>query len=323
MSKILITGGAGFIGSHLAERFIAEGNEVAVVDDLSTGKKENISALLNHKNFSFYEGTILNYPLMERLISHCEEVFHFAAAVGVKYIIENPRKSILINVRGTEIVAELVQKFRKKIFFSSTSEIYGKNNKANLSEDDDRILGSTKISRWSYSCTKALDEFLLLSLQREYNLPVIIARLFNTCGPRQSNEYGMVIPRFVSQALSNEPVTVYGDGKQVRSFTYITDTIEAITQLSKCPESIGDVFNIGSNEIITIGDLAEKIITKTGSSSKITFIPYNRAYRQGFEDMRYRVPNIGKISKLTQYRPKFTLDQMLTEIILRSKNNDF
>lgn len=317
--KVLITGGAGFIGSHLAERLVNEGHTVTVIDDLSTGCRENIQPLLKKKNFRFYHNTIFNRLLMRWLISRCDIVYHLAASVGVRYIIENPLKSLKINVRGTEIILDLCSRYRKKVLLASTSEIYGKNDKQPLKEEDDRILGSTHIYRWSYSCSKAMDEFLALAFYKEKALPVIIARFFNICGPRQTGRYGMVIPRFVQQALKNEPITVYGDGQQVRSFTYIDDAVEAIVRLENHAEATGQIFNVGSRESITILELARTIKDLASSKSEIVHIPYEEAYETGFEDMRYRVPDISKIANLTGYEPQTSLEQMLRGIIAHHK----
>ena len=313
--RTLITGGAGFIGSHLSEELLRRGDEVTVIDDLSTGRKENIAHLEGGPGFSFVQDTIMNRKRMEELIDDCEAVYHLAAAVGVKFIIDNPLKSMEINVRGTEMVLELADKGKKMVLLASTSEIYGKKEDGLFKEDDDRVLGTTKISRWSYSCTKALDEFLALAYHRERGLPVVIVRLFNTCGPRQTGKYGMVIPRFVNQALSGKPITVYGDGKQTRSFSYVTDVVGAIISLTGCPEASGDVFNVGSEEGIDISGLAEKIREMAGSWSEIVYVPYEKAYEKGFEDMRHRVPDTGKIRRLIGYSPRVGLDEMLKKII--------
>lgn len=313
--RALITGGAGFIGSHLTEELLERGDEVTVIDDLSTGRKENIAHLEGRPDFYFVQDTIMNEGRMRKLIDDCEMVYHLAAAVGVKFVIDHPLKSMEINVRGTEIVLELAGKDKKKVLLTSTSEIYGKKEDGLFKEDDDRVLGTTTISRWSYSCAKALDEFLALAYYRERGLPVVIVRLFNTCGPRQAGRYGMVIPRFVEQALSGKSITVYGDGKQTRSFTYVADVVKAIIALTNHPQAIGDIFNIGSEEGISIADLAKKIKELTNSQSEIVFVPYEEAYEKGFEDMRYRVPNISKIRRLIGYSPRVKLDEMLKKII--------
>ena len=311
----MITGGAGFIGSHLCEELLRRGDEVTVIDDLSTGRRENIEHLESNKNFKFVEGTILNYEPMKGLVDECDIVYHLAAAVGVKFIINHPLKSMQINVRGTENVLELASKDKKKVLLTSSSEIYGKKENGIFKEEDDRVLGTTTISRWSYSCTKALDEFLALAYYREKGLPVVIVRLFNTCGPRQTGRHGMVIPRFIRQALSGEPITVYGDGKQTRSFTCVTDVVKAMAELADRPKAVGQIFNLGSEEGITISGLAEKIKELTNSRSEIVYIPYEEAYQEGFEDMRHRVPDISKVRNLIGYWPQMKLEDMLREII--------
>jgi len=323
--RVLITGGAGFIGSHLAERLVKEGNTVIVLDNLSTGSRENIEHLLDKRNFKFHHNSIFNRLLMRWLIFRCDVVYHLAASVGVRYIIENPLKSLKTNVQGTEIILELCARYKRKVILASTSEIYGKNEKQPLKEEDDRVLGSTHIYRWSYSCTKAMDEFLALAYYKEESLPVIIARFFNICGPRQSGRYGMVVPRFARAALDNKPIPVYGDGQQVRSFTYVDDAIEAITLLENNSRAIGQVFNVGSHESVSILKLAQCVKELSSSDSEIVNIPYEEAYEAGFEDMRFRVPDISKISALTGYKPKAGLEQMLKLIIeyhRKSKNND-
>lgn len=319
--RILITGGAGFIGSHLVEELLRKGDEVTVIDDLSTGRRENIAHLKGRPGFCFVQDTIMNESRMRELINGCELIYHLAAVVGVKLVLEHPLKSMEINVRGTEIVLELASKEKKRVLLASTSEIYGKKEDGFFKENDDRILGMTSISRWSYSCSKAMDEFLALAYYREKGLPVVIVRLFNTCGPRQRGRYGMVIPRFVEQALSGKPITVYGDGNQTRSFGYITDVVEAIITLTNHPQAIGEVFNVGSEEGITIADLAKKIKELTNSRSEIVFIPYEEAYEKGFEDMRHRVPDISKVRRLIGYSPRVKLDEMLEKII-ESKAED-
>lgn len=313
--KALITGGAGFIGSYLAESLLKKETEVFIIDDLSTGKRENISHLLEEKNFYFYEGNILDYKLMLKLVTSCDIIYHLAAAVGVKYVIEHPLDSLVTNVRGTEIVLELGNIFRKKIFIASSSEVYGKNGNGPLKETDDRILGRVTVPRWGYSCSKTFDEFLALAYYKCKSLPVIISRLFNICGPRQSSQYGMVIPRFVQQALKGEPITVYGDGTQVRSFTYVTDAIEALQLLMNTPRAEGEIFNIGSAESVSIVELAKKIRDLCNSNSQIVLVPYAKAFSDDFEDMLYRVPDISKIKQLTGFTPKYKLEEMLKVII--------
>lgn len=318
MKRALITGGAGFIGSHLAEALLKSRHRVTVIDNLSTGSMDNINHLKDKKHFEYHIDTIMNERLTERLVENCDIIYHLAAAVGVKYIIDNPLESIQINVRGTEIVLELANELgKKKVILASTSEIYGKNmdGKISFREDDDRVLGTTSISRWSYSCTKALDEFLALAYYREKKLPVVIVRLFNTCGPRQTGRYGMVIPRFVKQALLNQPITVYGDGTQTRSFTYVDDVVNVIIKLAEHPRAVGEIFNVGNSKSISINELAEKIKRMTSSSSNIVHIAYEKAYEKGFEDMKYRQPDITRIKELIDFRPKVSIDEMLKKII--------
>ncbi len=313
--RVLITGGAGFIGSFLAEAYRKRGEEVYVIDDLSTGSLENIKPLLDSSQFHFVNDTILNRDVMLELTGICDVVVHLAAAVGVKLIIEEPLKSIHTNIVGTEIVLELADKFRKKTFIASTSEVYGRNSKVPLREDDMRIYGSTDLARWSYAATKAMDEFLALAYYRTKQLPVIIARFFNTVGPRQTGRYGMVVPRFVSQALRNEPITVYGDGTQTRSFTYVEDVARGVMRLIDEPRAVGGIFNIGGEGEISINDLAARVKALTGSSSSIVHIPYENAYMEGFEDMERRVPDITKIRRLIGYENSHDLDDILSKVV--------
>jgi UDP-glucose 4-epimerase len=313
--KILITGGAGFIGSYLSEAYLTRGDEVYVVDDLSTGSLANISPLMNNPLFHFVNDTILNREAMLELVGICDVVAHLAAAVGVKLIIDEPLKSIHTNIAGTEILLELSNKFRKKTFLASSSEIYGRNSRVPLNEEDIRIYGPINISRWSYAATKAMDEFLALAYFRTKQLPIIIARFFNTVGPRQTGQYGMVIPRFVGQALRNEPITVYGDGSQTRNFTYVEDVVRGIIGLIDEPRAVGDIFNIGGDGEITMNELAARVKSITNSSSPIRHIPYQEAYEQGFEDMERRVPDIAKIKKLIGYKNTYDLDKILAKIV--------
>jgi len=316
--KVLITGGAGFIGSHVAEVLVKEGNHVSVIDDLSTGSMENVTHLKKNKNFKFHLGSILRDDLMEHLIKDADIVYHLAAAVGVKYIIDNPMESLEVNIKGTEMVLEKANKFgQKKVIIASTSEIYGKDRPGikSFKETDDRVMGPTTISRWGYACSKALDEFLALAYFREKKLPVVILRYFNTCGPRQTGRYGMVIPRFVKQALMDHSITVYGDGKQTRCFSHVNDTVRATIMLAKDKKAIGEVFNIGNPQPITMNDLAERIKKLTNSRSKIVHIPYEKAYEKGFEDMRHRKPNISKIKKTIRFKPQYTIDDILEDVI--------
>lgn len=313
--KILITGGAGFIGSHLAEALLEREHEVYVIDDLSTGSIDNIRHLMDHPRFHYRIDTIMDVMLMTDLVKVVDQIYHLAAAVGVQYIIDNPLESLTTNVRGTEIILELANRKKQKVFLASTSEVYGKHNKFPLSEEDDSIIGKTKISRWSYACAKMLDEFLALAYFREKALPVVIGRYFNVCGPRQSSRYGMVIPRFVKQALLGNSISVYGDGKQSRCFAHVNDVVEGTIRLMENSDCVGEIFNIGSDEEITIEDLARKVLEKTGSTSEIELIPYDRAYEKGFEDMLRRVPSLQKISEKVGYERKYNLDAIIENVI--------
>lgn len=320
--KNLITGGAGFIGSHLAEQLLEAGQHVMVLDDLSTGQLENVSHLQDEDRFQFEVDTVLNQTAVERLVADADRVFHLAAAVGVQYILENPLKSIEINTRGSEYVLEAAHDAKTPVFLASTSEIYGKNQDIPFKEDHDRVLGPNTITRWSYSCTKALDEFLGLAYWREKQLPVVIGRFFNTVGPRQTGRYGMVIPRFVRQALLEHPITVYGDGQQSRAFLDVSDCVEAVMALMEDEDSYGEIFNVGSEERVTIQELAERIVRKVGSSSEIKHIPYEEAYEEGFEDMRHRVPDVSKLRRHTGFEQQYDLDDILDRIIRYFRDND-
>ena len=314
--RVLITGGAGFIGSYLSETYLQRGDEVYVIDDLSTGSLDNIKPFQNNPRFHFVQDTILNRMAMLELTGICDVLAHLAAAVGVRLIIDQPLTSLHTNIVGTEIVLELANKFRKKVFLASTSEVYGRNCKVPLHEEDNRIYGSTTVARWSYASTKALDEFLGLAYWKTKQLPVIVARFFNTVGPRQTGRYGMVIPRFVAQALRNEPITVYGDGKQTRNFTYVGDVVRCITSLIDHPRAVGEIFNIGGEGEISINDLATRVKELTGSTSSIVHIPYESAYQEGgFEDMERRVPDITKVKNLVGYSNTHTLDDILHKVI--------
>jgi UDP-glucose 4-epimerase len=315
MRKVLVTGGAGFIGSHLCEALLERGGEVFVIDDLSTGRVENIAHLQDDKVFHFTLGSILDFPLLESLIKKVDVVFHLAAVVGVQKIIEVPVDTIEINVLGSHNVLNLAARYQKLCLVASTSEVYGKSNKHPFTEEDDAVYGPTTKSRWSYACSKAIDEFLALAYHHAQGLPVIIARLFNTTGPRQTGRYGMVLPRFVDQALHGDPITVFGDGRQARCFADVSDVVRALLLLVEHPEAVGQVFNVGNPEEISIGDLAKLVKKLTGSDSEIRLIPYDEAYEPGFEDMHRRVPNIGKISKLVGFKPKLKLRQIVTRII--------
>lgn len=313
--NVLITGGAGFIGSHLAEKLLTLKAKVQVIDNLSTGSIENIKHLLNNKNFTFIYETILNENVMDRLVSNSDMVYHMAASVGVELIVKDPVNVIETNILGTEVVLKTVNRYKKKLFIASTSEVYGKNNNVPFKEEDDSIYGPTTKSRWSYACSKAIDEFLALAFYKEYGLPVIIGRLFNTVGPRQTGKYGMVVPRFVERALKNEPLYVYGDGKQTRCFCCVYDTVEALIKLMNSKEAEGEIFNIGSMEEISIYDLANRVIQLTDSSSKVKFISYDEAYEKGFEDMMRRVPDISKIKKVIGFSPAYNLKKTIELIV--------
>jgi UDP-glucose 4-epimerase len=313
--RILITGGAGFIGSYLAEAYLARGNEVYVIDDLSTGSLANIQQFSKNPLFHFVNDTILNREVMLELIGICDVIAHLAAAVGVKLILDEPLKSIHTNIVGTEIVLELANKFRKKTFLASTSEVYGRNSKVPLHEIDIRVYGSTHLARWSYAATKAMDEFLALAYYRTKQLPIIIARFFNTVGPRQTGRYGMVIPRFVGQALRNDPITVYGDGNQTRNFTYVEDVVRGVIALIDEPRAVGEIFNIGGNDEISMNGLAERVKAITKSASPIAHVPYDEAFQEGFEDMERRVPDISKIANLVGYKNTHDLDSILAKVV--------
>jgi UDP-glucose 4-epimerase len=309
--RYLITGGAGFIGSHLAERMLEEGHRVMIIDDLSTGSIRNLQHLKGKPGFNYIIESIFNRSVLAELIDDCDTVFHMGAAVGVKLIVESPVRTIETNVRGTEGVLEFANKKKKKVVIASTSEVYGKASKVPFSEDDDLVMGPTVKGRWSYACSKAIDEFLALAYWREYKLPTVVARLFNTIGPRQSGHYGMVVPRFIGQALSGQNLTVYGTGTQSRCFTYVADVVEWLLRLTTNDNANGKVFNLGNPEEITIKDLAAKIINLTGAKVGIEYVPYEKAYEEGFEDMERRVPDIKRVQDATGYSPKVHLDQAL------------
>lgn len=311
----LVTGGAGFIGSHLCERLVQSGQKVTVIDNLSTGRVENVVHLLGHPNFHFVRETITHALVLDRLTSEANTVIHLAAAVGVQLIVEDPVRTIRTNINGTEAVLETANRYGCKVLIASTSEVYGKGVKVPFSEDDDRILGSTTHSRWSYATSKAVDEFLGLAYYRQFGLPVVIMRFFNTVGPRQTGRYGMVLPRFVRRALRNETIEVYGDGKQTRCFADVADVVAAIEQLAVHPDAIGEVYNIGATEEISILELAKKVIELSESASQIQLVPYDKAYAPGFEDMRRRVPAIEKIHNLIGYEPKHSLEDILKRLI--------
>jgi len=313
--KVLITGGAGFIGSHLAERLLQTGHEVIVVDDLSTGSLGNLKQIEKERRFQFVYDSVRNSETMHLLIEQCDTVFHLAAAVGVQLIVDEPVHTIETNIHGTEVVLAVANKFRKKVLIASSSEVYGKSDAVPFCEDDDSLLGSTKFSRWSYACSKAIDEFLGLAYYEQYGLPVVIARLFNTVGPRQVGRYGMVIPRFVEWALKNEPLLIYGTGKQTRCFGYVGDVVGGLIDLMNCPEACGHIYNVGSNEKITIEHLADKIIEMTGSKSHKKYVSYEEAYGRPFDDMMHRAPCLDRIRQTTGYEPKTSLDQILQIVV--------
>ncbi|RKZ31818.1 nucleoside-diphosphate sugar epimerase [bacterium] len=315
IKNILVTGGAGFIGSHLCGTLLDRGCRVTVIDDLSTGRMENIAPLLNRAGFLFFKNSIMNKGLMDHLVSETDEIYHLAAVVGVKNIVEDPVRTLHTIIVGTDTVLELAHAHgNKKVFIASTSEVYGKSPDCPYSEEDDRVLGSTTRSRWSYSSAKAVDEYMALAYFNKENLPVVIGRLFNTVGPRQTGQYGMVLPRFVRQALTGSPITVYGDGGQSRTFSYVVDVVGAIIELMDYPPAMGEIFNIGSEEEITIMELAERVKTITGSSSDIITITYEEAYGEGFEDMQRRVPNISKIRDAIGFEPKTALDDIIRAV---------
>jgi len=311
----LITGGAGFIGSHLADAYLQRSDEVFIIDDLSTGRIENIRHLKDNPRFHYTIESVLNHPVTAELVDQCDVVFHLAAAVGVKLIVESPVRTIETNVRGTEVVLSIANKKKKKVLVASTSEVYGLSTDVPFREDGNLVMGATTKGRWSYACSKAIDEFLALAYWRERKLPTIVVRLFNTVGPRQTGQYGMVIPTFMKQALAGRPITVYGDGKQTRCFGYVGDVVGALIKLMDHDEAVGQVFNIGSNEEITIYDLARQIKKLTRSDSEIVFVPYDEAYEEGFEDMPRRVPDIAKVHELVGFRPEMTLDGILHSVM--------
>ena len=313
--RVLITGGAGFIGSHLSDAYLQRGDEVFIIDDLSTGSFENIRHLKDHPRFHYTIENVHNQPVTAELVDQVDVVFHLAAAVGVKLIVESPVRTIETNVHGTEVVLSLANKKKKKVLIASTSEVYGLSSQVPFSEDGNLVMGATTKGRWSYACSKAIDEFLALAYWREKKLPTVVVRLFNTVGPRQTGQYGMVIPTFVKQALAERPITVYGDGKQSRCFCYVGDVIAALMKLMDDEQAVGEVFNVGSNQEITILDLAKKVKELTNSESEIVFVPYDEAYEEGFEDMPRRIPNISKVNQQIGFKPEISLDGILKSVI--------
>jgi UDP-glucose 4-epimerase len=313
--NILITGGAGFIGSHLADACVARGDSVCVLDDLSTGSTENLAGVSGHPRFRFVRGSVHDPHVVQSLVDQADVVFHLAAAVGVKLIVDSPVRTIETNVHGTEVVLAAASRERKRVLITSTSEVYGLSDQIPFREDGNLVLGATTKGRWSYACSKAIDEFLALAYCREKGLPVVIARLFNTVGPRQVGRYGMVVPTLVGQALDGVPLTVHGNGRQTRCFGYVGDVVEALLRLMEHPDTVGEVFNVGSNEEVSIRELAERVLALTGSSSAIEYVPYRQAYAAGFEDMPRRVPDTSKAARVIGFRIRTSLDDILREVI--------
>ena len=313
--RVLITGGAGFVGSHLAEALLDRGDEVFILDNLSTGSIENVVHLKGNPRFHYTIDTVSNEPVLAELIDRSDIVVHLAAAVGVKLIVEQPVHTIETNVHGTEVVLKHANKKKKLVLIASTSEVYGKSADVPFREDADLVLGPTAKHRWAYACSKMIDEFLALAYWKEKKLPIVIVRLFNTVGPRQTGQYGMVLPTFVRQALAGQPITVFGDGTQSRSFTYVADVVDALVKLAQEPRAVGEVFNIGNTEEVTIRDLAEKVKRITGSSSPVQLVPYDEAYEAGFEDMPRRVPDISKVGKLVGYQPRLALEEIICRVV--------
>ncbi|MBX7171872.1 MAG: GDP-mannose 4,6-dehydratase [Pyrinomonadaceae bacterium] len=313
--KYLITGGAGFVGSHLADKLHREGHDITVIDDLSTGRYSNVAHLEGQERFQLIIDTVLNNTLMERLIRDTDRVFHMASAVGVKLIMEQPVKTIETIFGGTEVVLKNCSRYRKRVLIPSTSEVYGKGVEVPFSEDNDILKGSTSKHRWAYACAKELDEFLALAHWKETRLPVVVIRLFNTVGPRQTGQYGMVVPNFIKAALQNQPIPIHGDGSQSRCFGHVLDVVEGLAKAIETPDCFGQVMNLGNSEEVTIKELAERVVAATGSSSKIDYIPYEVAYGEGFEDMQRRVPNLEKAKRLIGYQPTRTLDNIITDVV--------
>jgi UDP-glucose 4-epimerase len=319
--KILITGGAGFVGSHLADRLISEGHEITVIDDLSTGRYSNIAHLEDTERFRLIIDTVLNERIMEELIRETDHVYHMASAVGVKLIMERPVSTIETIFRGTDVVLGFCSRYRKRVLIPSTSEVYGKGASIPFKEDDDLLTGATDKHRWAYACAKTLDEFLALAHWKETRLPVVVVRLFNTVGPRQTGQYGMVVPRFVHAALKNEPIQVHGDGTQSRCFGHVHDIVDGLSKLLDNPACLGQVINLGNSEEVSIKELADKAIALTGSSSEIQFVPYAEAYGEGFEDMRRRVPSLDKAKQLIGYQPTRSLDDIINDVANEFKSD--
>jgi UDP-glucose 4-epimerase len=317
--KVLVTGGAGFIGSHLCEALLRQGHEVLAIDDLSTGSLDTIRPIAGNPHFRFVEGNVMDSPLVQRLVGECDRTFHLAAAVGVKYVLENPLKSLITNIRGVEVVLEASLVHRRKVVLFSSSEVYGKGASVPFSEDDDRVMGPAHKLRWSYACGKAVDECLAQAYWQQHRLPVVTVRCFNTCGPGQSSAYGMVIPSMVERALRGEPIQVFGDGEQSRCFSFVGDVVRGVMLLADEPRAEGEVFNLGSDEEVSIRSLAERIKRMTNSPSPIEFVPYEQVYGGSFEDMRRRVPDLSKIRRVIGYRPEVNLEQLLAMTIADSR----
>jgi len=313
--RILITGGAGFIGSHLAERLLKDGQAVTILDDISTGRLQNIRHLLEKPEFQLVRDSVENESTVNTLVASCDAVYHLASAVGVQLIVDEPVRTIRTTIHGTEVVLEAANRFRRPVLITSSSEVYGKGARVPFDEDDDVVMGATKSSRWCYAYGKGIDEFLGLAYYRQFGLPVVIVRLFNTVGPRQVGMYGMVLPRFVTAALRGQPIQVYGDGNQARCFCHVSDVVDAIVRLMNNPKAMGQVFNIGSDEEVTINELAQRVIRVSGSSSKIEHISYEKAYGQSFDDMARRVPKLDRVRSVISFQPKLNLDQIIRSVI--------
>lgn len=318
--KILITGGAGFVGSHLADKLIGQGHEITVIDDLSTGKYSNVEHLESNSNFRLVIDTVLNEKLLEELVRETDQVYHMASAVGVRLIMEQPVKTIETIFHGTDVILKFCSRYRKKVLIPSTSEVYGKGASVPFKEDDDLLTGATDKHRWAYACAKTLDEFLALAHWKETRLPVVVVRLFNTVGPRQTGQYGMVVPRFIHAALKNEPIDIHGDGTQSRCFGHVLDVVEGLVKTLDTPACLGQVINLGNDEEVTITGLAERAVSITGSSSVLRYVPYEEAYGEGFEDMRRRVPSLEKAKVLLGYKPTRTLDDIINDVVLEFRD---
>ncbi|MEA2709868.1 MAG: UDP-glucose 4-epimerase [Phycisphaerales bacterium] len=315
MAKMLITGGAGFIGSHLAERLLADGHEVTVLDDLSTGRLENVRHLIDDSRVQLVRDSVENVSAVNIAMAQCDAVFHLAAAVGVQLVADEPVRTIATTIHGTEVVLDSAHRYNRPILITSSSEVYGKGTRVPFAEDDDVVMGATRYSRWCYAYSKGIDEFLGLAYQRQFKLPVVIVRLFNTVGPRQVGMYGMVLPRFVTAALANKPLQVYGDGEQTRCFCHVSDVVDALSRLIKSPAAVGEVFNVGSDEEISMTNLARRVIHLAGSKSTVEYVPYEKAYGREFDDLRRRVPKLDRIQRVIGFKPTKNLDQIVQSVI--------